>query len=141
TLPFRPLFRNSHQGKLWGKALGELADQQTHDLDPTPGAEDSLTEADYAHPCKIRDFDFTGNTTFAGVSLKPRPQPDIANSPVAVVVTHKDIIKQHSGIWDERLRNFLVRYVSFLEAKRMLLRQEKLQPGSCEKLEMELRGY
>jgi hypothetical protein len=153
TLPFRPTFRSSYQGALWGQALGVLASQQTHDLNRST-AVDSLTHADYeavneklaantataGHPVpaatlavpdplgtRIRHFDFTSQLAFGGAELVPRAPMRVANSPVAIVVTHQDIITQHSGIFNPELRAFLVRYVAFLEGKRMLLRAEKLR--------------
>lgn len=127
TLPFRPLFRNSYQGQLWGKALGELESQQTHDLNLSPASPDSLTSQSIAEQAdKIQDYDFTSETVFDHMKLSPRPGRTIPNSPVAVIYTHQDIIKEHSGIFDSGLREFLIHYVAFLQAKRMLLRQEKL---------------
>ena len=131
TMPFRPTFRNAYQGSLWGKALGELAGQQTHDLNPAPDAPDSLTpESVGRDPGSLKDYDFTTETVFAQVKLSPRPNGWTPNSPVAVVYTHKNIIKEHNGIFNTGLRDFLIGYVAFLEAKRMLLRQEKLESAA-----------
>ncbi|MEX3694381.1 hypothetical protein AB3X91_41100 [Paraburkholderia sp. BR14263] len=137
TRPFRPGFRpddDNYQGALWGKALGELPQQQTHDLSLVQRP-DSLTDADYAGPnpgAKIEAFDFTGaEVVFKGVGLTPVQQhvPGGPNftpfSPVVVAVTHQDIIDGHTGIFGETFRNFLVDYVAYVEGKRALLKFRK----------------
>ncbi|WP_322051724.1 hypothetical protein [Paraburkholderia bannensis] len=137
TRPFRPGFRDDndgYQGQLWGKALGELPQQQTHDLNLTSNS-DSLIDADYASNGdgeKVRDFDFTSDLAFKGVELTPvtagvpGSPGRIPNSPVVVAVSHSSkIIDGHNGIFGCVFRNFLVEYVAFIEGKRALLRAQR----------------
>jgi hypothetical protein len=134
TLPFRPGFRNAEQGALWGRALGELAEQRTHTLKPTEGG-NSLEDSDYrsgAGRSKIRDWDFSSATAFHKADLAPlQSETDrIANSPVAIVYTDRTLIDGHNGIFKQNFWDFLVDYVTFLEGKRMLWRRQWLADGS-----------
>lgn len=134
TGPFRPNFRSegdSRQGRLWGRALGEVDDQISHTLAKSrpAGVDDSLTEQDYLTPDKIRNYDFTGPTTFAGITLTPSAgkngrAPRVANSPVLVVRTEEKIVDGHNGIFEPGFRQFLARYITFIEGKRLVLRRE-----------------
>ncbi len=136
TGPFRPNFRPDYQGPLYGAALGELASQRTHVLGlAPPGSLDSLVPEDYDGETKIRNFDFTGDTTFGGIELKPDvgPPPQasrIAYSPVMVVQTHDKIIDGHGGIFLKDFRGFISKYVAYIEGKRLLLREEQLRRQS-----------
>lgn len=76
---------------------------------------DSLIEADYNLPAKIRDFDFTGETIFHGVSLAPavpsaKGAGRIPYSPVLVVNgqdhrrSQRDLQARVSGVLDEVCR-------------------------------------
>jgi pimeloyl-ACP methyl ester carboxylesterase len=124
TRPFRPAFRNSYQGELWGKALGEMVSQQTHQLTLTSDA-DSLSDADFAPDRRqvIADYDFASQTVFSKVKLSPLSGVQaIPNSPIAVVVTHDDIIDGHSGIFRKGFEGFLSGYIAFIEAKRVMRR-------------------
>jgi hypothetical protein len=134
TSPFRPNFRqdnHGYQGKLYGKALGELVAQLTHDLNKLPQpAPDSLVESDYANPDKILDFDFTHDPIFEGIKLSPRiagssVSGHVPNSPVMVVQTHDKIIDGHNKIFGQDFILFLTKYVTFLEGKRLLLLRAK----------------
>jgi hypothetical protein len=130
TRPFRPSFRNPYQGALWGKALGELPNQQTHELRLATGEPDSLTDADYSvdRRHRIAEHDFTAATVFAGIRLGPLPSPQvIPNSPVAVVVTHDKIIDGHDGIFLPGFKKFLAPYIAFIEGKRAVLQFERFQ--------------
>lgn len=134
TGPFRPNFRpdgDERQGRLWGRALGEVDDQVSHSLAASKPADatDSLTEQDYLTPAKIRNYDFTGPTTFAGVTLTPSEAkngraPRVPNSPVLVVRTEEKIIDGHNRIFEPTFRQFLARYIAFVEGKRLVLRRE-----------------
>jgi pimeloyl-ACP methyl ester carboxylesterase len=122
TSPFRPKFRNSFQGALWGQALGDLKSQQTHELTISHYS-DSLTDEDFlpARRPLIADYDFTAPTQFSSVKLSPLASAArIANSPVAVVVTHDKLIDGHNGIFLEPFDDFLEEYIAFIEAKRTL---------------------
>ncbi len=139
--PFRPNYRPDHdgyQGTLYGTALGEVTEQQTHTLTRTadPKTPDSLSEADYATPGVIRDYDFTGETVFGGVRLAPiEPAPGRAGrvpfSPVLVVQSKDKIIDGHNGIFEPEFLHFLTRYVAFIEGKRLLLRSERLKSAAA----------
>jgi hypothetical protein len=141
TRPFRAPFRScndNYQSALWKTALGAFPKQQTHDLNPTNTA-DSLSSSDFdvaRQGQKIMAFDFTGDgknddVVFAGVCLKPVAAPvaggpgRIPYSPVAVAVTHQDIIKGHDGIFGQQFIGFLVKYIGYIEGKRMLLRAKR----------------
>jgi hypothetical protein len=136
TRSFRPGFRSdndNYQGMLWGHALGEVESQQTHVLTRNPTAPDSLVDGDYtSDPAKIASFDFTGETAFGHVVLS-RYQPEnpdahpVPNSPVVVVQTKDKIIDGHNGIFGADFREFLVKYVAFIEGKRLILRYENLK--------------
>ena len=136
TRAFRPGFqKHSIQGALWGTALGEWPLQQTHDLKKAAAQASSLTDADYQTAlgrAKIQAWDFSGSTVFNEVALIPlRSQAEqIANNPVAVVSTHDHLIQGHNGIFGPEFWGFVVDYVTFLEGKRMLWRQEWLASGS-----------
>jgi hypothetical protein len=128
TRLFRPGFRNSEQGKLWGKALGEFTQQRTHTLKRLPHATpDSITDSDFASDQatrKLLDWDFTGPTVFEDIELQPLRAEDqrIANSPVAVIYTVDHLIDGHNGIFGSDFRSFLVDYVAYIEVKRLMWR-------------------
>lgn len=131
TRPFRPSFRNAYQSQLWNKALGELTSQQTHQLAVTT-AQDSLTDADLTPDRRqiVANYDFTSPTVFGTAQLTPLPNlPRIENSPVAVVVTHDNIINGHNGIFLPRFEGFLSEYIAFIEAKRMLRHYALMRSG------------
>jgi hypothetical protein len=130
----RPTFRkdnDGYQGQLYGQALGDLQRQLTHELVRSPDDADSLSQASYAGDQALLDYDFTGTTSFGGIRLSPRPSTDpqaagrIAYSPVLVVESKDKIIDGHNGIFQDGLREFLTKYVSFIEAKRLLLRARR----------------
>lgn len=130
TSPFRASFRNSYQGRLWGNALGELPDQQTHDLHLAQGKADSLTDDDFKaeNRHRVADYDFTSTTVFAGAELDRRTGvPAIENSPVSVVVTHDKIINGHNGVFDPAFMAFLPQYVAFIEGKRIVQRYQRFR--------------
>jgi len=139
--PFRPSFRDRHdgyQGQLWGHALGELDEQQTHTLRrPAPGTTpaDSLTDADYSNAQRIRAFDFTDRLVLGGLVLEPsRPVAASAGrvpySPVLSVKSLDGIIDGHNGIFLDDFNRFLLNFVAYIEAKRLMLRRERLLTGS-----------
>ena len=133
---FRPGFRTSEQGALWGTALGELKEQRTHTLRLAElNADNSLKDEDYTSKqgrAKIRGWDFTGTTVFNGVELDRTPMsgPGIANSPVAVVSTDSSLIDGHNGIFVQKFWDFLLDYANFMEGKRMLWRQQWINDGT-----------
>ena len=131
TLPFRPNFRDAYQGRLYGRALGVLPEQWTHEMHFAHGALDSLGDADYAADdgLRVRRFDFSDLACFGGVQMRrlagvPSLQPPIANSPVSVVQVHEKIIDGHNGIFGEDFQHFLAAYVASVEGKRLMLRHE-----------------
>jgi hypothetical protein len=138
TRPFRPAFRDSEQGSLWGTALGMLESQQTHQLLVT-GAPPSLEDSDYDSPAgqlKILRQDFSARTTFAQVTLVPKTQATlILDSPALVATEPGVLIRDHDDIFQKPLWDFLLDYVSFLEGKRFLIqelrRQQNIRGGTC----------
>jgi hypothetical protein len=131
TWLFRPTFRSDndgYQGKLYGEALGDLEEQQTHELVRDPDASDSLDQGSYSSDEALLNYDFTDITSFGGIRLSPRSSSGskiagrIPYSPVLVVETKDNIIDGHTGIFQDGLREFLKKYVAFIEAKRLLLR-------------------
>jgi pimeloyl-ACP methyl ester carboxylesterase len=128
--PLQPGFRSKFQRQLRSKALGELASQQTHELSPSTDA-DTFTDADYGTPegrDRLKAYDFTSRTAFGGAELKPLAEaPVFHNSPVAVVVTHGNIIDGHTGIFLPAFSNFLAPYIAYIEGKRTLMRYAQFQ--------------
>lgn len=131
---YRPTSRpdnDAYQGKLYGKALGEVPAQQTHELERAPGVEDTLTPAIYETPEKLRTVDFTEITTFDHISLRPTlkvdPQsPDRSPySPILVVKFGDEIVDGHNGLFGSEgsdFRRFLTKYIAYVEGKRLVLR-------------------
>jgi hypothetical protein len=135
TRLFRPGFRTSEQGALWGTALGELKEQQTHTLRVVETHQaNSLQDEDYNSPsgrARIRDWDFTGTTFFNDVELKSSGRgATSANSPVAVVSADSTLVDGHNGIFKRRFWDFLIDYVTFMEGKRMLWHQHWINDGT-----------
>jgi hypothetical protein len=125
TSPFRPRFRNSYQGALFGKALGEFVPQRTHELNKVTSEADSLNDNDFKpeNRDKVANWDFTGATVFSGAKLTRLPNvPAIANSPISVIYTHDKIIDGHNGVFDQGFLDFLTKYVAYIEGKRIVSR-------------------
>jgi hypothetical protein len=131
TWLFRPTFRgdnDGYQGDLYGQSLGNLERQLTHKLVRTPSVPDSLDDGSFTVPDTLLQYDFTQDTTFSEISLTPRSSTDaqapgrIPYSPVLVVESKDKIIDGHNGIFEGQFLDFLKKYVSFLEAKHLLLR-------------------
>ncbi len=130
----RPTLRpdnGGYQGQLYGKALGDLERQLTHELTRQRGDADSLSQASYADEQALLAYDFTAPTSFGGIRLSPRASTDpqaagrIPYSPVLVVESRDRIIDGHNGIFQDGLREFLTKYVAFIEGKRLLLRARR----------------
>jgi hypothetical protein len=70
--------------------------------------------------------DYRGFTSFNASKTYScrRLTPIIANSPVAVIVTHDKIIDGHDGIF---LPGFLAPYIAFIEGKRAVLRYQRFE--------------
>lgn len=142
TWPFRPTLRpdnDGYQGALYGRALGEVETQLTHELVRSPGIPDSLSEASYASQETLLKYDFTGPTYFGGIGLLPKQQGGhkepgrIPYSPLLVVQSRDKIIDGHNGIFGEEFRGFLRKYVAFIEGKRLLIRAVRKYCGPDEK--------
>lgn len=130
TSPFRPLFRNSYQGSLWGKALGEFPEQWTHELRSAEGQPDTLTDADFKPENRhiVAEYDFTSPTVFSGAKLsRLTGVTPIENSPIAVIYTHDKIIDGHNGVFDTGFLDFLSKYVAYIEGKRVVQRYGALK--------------
>lgn len=125
SAPFR-----DGQGALWKEALGEYEPQRTHSVEIVPPEEAAVQRFDqntYSNdPCGIVNFDLTNVPIIGGVQLKPTGghQPF---SPFLVAYASGKVIYQHSGIFEEALRNFLNDYVAITEGKRMLLADPQMQ--------------
>jgi hypothetical protein len=77
---------------------------------------------------KVAQFDFSSATVFAGVKLsRLAGVAAIDNSPVAVVATRDKIIDGHNGIFQSPFLDFLTDYIAFIEAKRAVLRFQRLE--------------
>jgi len=138
TGPFRPWYRDDnagYQGTLWGRALGEVDAQLTHQMAKTAiHTPDSLNDSDFAVAGgqKVAQFDFSGELTFGDVALMRYTSAgglgarSVSNSPVLVVQTTPDIINGHDGIFLPAFIGFLVKYVSFIEGKQVMQRYEAL---------------
>ncbi len=135
TWLFRPTLRpdnDSYQGTLYGKALGEVPAQKTHDLNRTPAVPDTYTEEIYRHEERLISADFTEPTTFGGITLAPAlvnrdPQAPARTpySPVLVVDAHDKIVDGHNGLFGDEgrdFRSFLTKYIAYVEGKRLVLR-------------------
>ena len=130
----RPTLRpdnNGYQGTLYGKALGEVAAQRTHDLRRTPGAKDTLDPSIYERKEDLLKTDFTDVTTFGDITLGPPKAKDpnaparTPYSPVLVVESFDKIVDGHNGLFGDEGRDFrifLTRYIAYVEGKRLVLR-------------------
>ncbi|MCL9861873.1 hypothetical protein MX031_24270 [Ralstonia solanacearum] len=135
TAPFRPGFRNSFQGALYGQALGVLPAQQSHTMvHAQAGTPDSLTAADYLdnEGNKVKQFDFSGDVVFDGIRLErmggaAAGETVIRNSPASMVLVHEQIIDGHDGIFRPEFQQFLASYVTFIEGKRLMLRYDRFK--------------
>ena len=79
---------------------------------------------------RILRQDFSARVTFSQVTLEPKTgAAGIPNAPALVVTEPGVLIRDHSDIFQDRLWNFLIDYVSFLEGKRLLVQQLRLQQG------------
>ncbi len=135
--PFDPPTRadgDRYQSALFRDALGDLDRQRTHNLAlVSPNALDSLLEIDLNNNVpKVLNFDFTEDLVFSGVQLtrnrdgKPWNTYPTPYSPIVVIQTTDDLIQGHSGIFEiQKFDNFLAGYITFIEAKRILLRKQK----------------
>ena len=121
---FRPAFRGAQSG-LWTQALGEYPPQRTHKVEVVqsdgnifPGFDSLIYKND---PCAIVNFDLTNVPSIGGVRLKPinSHQPF---SPFLVAYADGKVVLQHSGIFEEILRNFMNDYIAIAQGKRLLLR-------------------
>jgi hypothetical protein len=109
------------QKELWTTALGEYEPQRTHEI--TIVTEPSTFDAkDYvSKPCTILNLDHTSIPTIAGVRLTPTARAPQPYSPFIVAYASLQVILGHSGIFEDRLRNFLNDFVAVVEGKKMLL--------------------
>lgn len=105
----------------WDKALGEYAPHVTHDLTTFDGP-DEVGNGIYSSD-EILSVDFTARITIGNASLTPRTGWSVANSPVLVAYSNEKLIKDHTGIFTDSFRKFLIDYVAFIEGKRMVIRK------------------
>jgi hypothetical protein len=76
--------------------------------------------------CEIFNRDFTNMPYIGPVKLIPtkNPQP---YSPFIVAYVSGKIIIRHSGIFEDKLRDFLNDYVALVEGKRMILADPEME--------------
>ncbi|MGG1953787.1 hypothetical protein [Ralstonia solanacearum] len=93
-----------------------------------------MTAADYLdnEGNKVKQFDFSGDVVFDGIRLErmggaAAGETVIRNSPVSMVLVHKQIIDGHDGIFRPEFQQFLASYVAFIEGKRLMLRYDRFK--------------
>jgi hypothetical protein len=125
---FRPKFQNDELKALWTTALGEYEPQQTHAL------EVSGSGAPPSHPlsakCDILRQDLTGRAVLSGGAELSPNEGRPPYSPVVMAHTGNQLIQEHSGIFGQNFSDFLVDYVSLVQAKRMCLIRGDASTGS-----------
>jgi hypothetical protein len=118
----RPAFRGE-QRALWTQALGEYELQRTHSVKLTVKDRTLLPGFDPAvyvdNPAYIANFDLTNIPSIAGVELKPTGIHQPFN-PFIVAYADREIVFDHSQIFEDYLPQFLNDYVAILQGKKML---------------------
>ncbi|MFC5459381.1 hypothetical protein [Massilia niabensis] len=115
--------RMSGPPELWGLALGEYVPHRTHvihvDLE-RPLGERPFDPSDYVErPCVLAKMDLGAERSFQNVHVKPLKNTPY--NPFIVAYTNNDLVIQHSGIFEESLRNFLNDFVALTQGKRMVV--------------------
>ncbi len=136
---FRAPMREEQSGP-WSYALGEYEPQRTHTitfLPEPPAAEATLSMSDAPSdewdrmvqnsPCEIVNYDLTDIPTIARVRLQPIAGRRHPYSPFLIAYGGKELIRGHSGIFEQELRNFINDYIAITRGKRLLLADPKIQ--------------
>ena len=118
---FRAPFRGDQRAQ-WTEALGEYEPQRTHRIDILEGPALKFDPNAYRNNrCGIVNFDLTDMPAMSGVRLSPTSTHADKFHPFIVAYASGDVVIKHSGIFEERLRNFLNDYIAIAEGKRILL--------------------
>lgn len=128
---FRAPFRDNQRAQ-WTQALGEYEPQRTHVVEILEGVPTKFDPSTYINDrCGIVNYDLTNVPAIGGVKLSPTGNQAHPFSPFLVAYASGKVVLKHSGIFEERLREFLNDYVAIAEGKRMLLAdpQAKDCPG------------
>jgi len=119
------LFRapaRGEQRQMWTHALGEYEPQRTHRIEIVDEQPLPFDADDYiAKKQAIIAFDLTNIPSIAGVTLTPLEDTGDRHVPFLVAYASGEVVIKHSGIFEDRLRNFLNDYVAFAQGKRILL--------------------
>ncbi len=120
---FRAPMRERQAGG-WSHALGEYEPQRTHTISVLPEQEGS-TATHYIsdapdRPCDIVNFDLSDRPTIGRVRLEPIAGRHDPYSPFLVAYGGKELMRGHSGVFDQELRNFINDYVGVTRGKRLL---------------------
>jgi hypothetical protein len=122
---FRPSLSSAQRG-LWTKALGEYEPHRTHTVDVLEPKQSQNPQFDpmwyVDKPCSIVNFDLSDVPTIAGVRLQPTGTHQQFN-PFLVARADGKVVVKHSGIFEERLRGFLIDYIAITQGKRILSRR------------------
>jgi hypothetical protein len=118
---FRAPFR-ANQRDQWTQALGEYEPQRTHSVEILQEAPAKFDPAIYIdNKCGIVNFDLTDVPAIGGVRLVPTANRTDKFSPFLVAYASGKVVLRHSGIFEDRLREFLNDYIAIAEGKRILL--------------------
>lgn len=126
---FRAPFRE-YQRDQWTEALGEYEPQRTHTVEIAEGPVTKFDPATYVNnKCEIVNFDLTDVPSIGGVQLSPTANHNDKFNPFVVAYASGKVVLKHSGIFEDRLREFLNDYIAIAEGKRMLVADP--QTKSC----------
>ena len=135
---FRAPFREGQRAQ-WTEALGEYVPQRTHIIEileedvltqskPNDKCEIVNSERTKFDPntyindkCEIVNSDLTNVPAIGGVKLSPTPNHVDPFNPFIVAYASGKVVVKHSGIFENRLRDFLNDYIAIAEGKRLLL--------------------
>lgn len=118
---FRASFRDD-QRQLWTQALGEYEPHRTHQVEITADPPQPFDPRVYIeNPCAVVSYDLTTVPSIAGVKFVPLPGRVQPFSPFLVAYVSGDVVLGHTGIFEQRLKEFLNQYVAITAGKRQLL--------------------
>jgi hypothetical protein len=118
---FRPRFQNDELKALWTTALGEYEPQQTHTLEVAQDATSDKSSSRTSCAAMVTR-DLTGRSVISeGAVLSPSGTGARPYSPVVIAHTSNKLVHEHNGIFGQNFNDFLIDYVTFVQAKRMCL--------------------